>query len=244
MKATVCSRNKKNEEVTRTLRIDDQQTVLFVMDVWDRHWCKDVNEKAALQVPQINALVKNMRSRGVRIIHMPSDCMSFYDDIAQRRSMAELDTGGVSRWIYYGRRHNWLTSGRFPVFVGAENGCPCTPHCHNTPTWSRQHPGIEISEQDLISDNPKEVYTWLKQNGIKNILYCGFHANICILSRPMGIRKMRKLGFQCYLFRDHTDIMYDSRKWPQVSHEEGVERVISHIEKKYCPTMTLSGISK
>ena len=38
--------------------------------------------------------------------------------------------------------------------------------------------------------------------------------------------------------RDMTDTMYNPTRWPYVSHFEGTRRVISHIERYVCPTIT------
>ena len=38
--------------------------------------------------------------------------------------------------------------------------------------------------------------------------------------------------------RDMTDTMYNPQRWPYVSHFEGTRRVIAHIERYVCPTIT------
>jgi hypothetical protein len=38
--------------------------------------------------------------------------------------------------------------------------------------------------------------------------------------------------------RDLTDTMYNPARWPYISHFEGTERIIEHIEKFVCPTTT------
>lgn len=38
--------------------------------------------------------------------------------------------------------------------------------------------------------------------------------------------------------RDMTDSMYNPAAWPFVSHVEGTRRVIEHIERHVCPTIT------
>jgi hypothetical protein len=40
------------------------------------------------------------------------------------------------------------------------------------------------------------------------------------------------------LMRDLTDTMYNSRMRPFVSHFQGTDLVIHHIEKHWCPTVT------
>jgi hypothetical protein len=70
----------------------------------------------------------------------------------------------------------------------------------------------------------------------------GVHVNMCVLGRPFGIRAMTDLGFHCLLVRDLTDSMYNPAAWPHVSHEQGTELVINHIERWFCPTILSSDL--
>ena len=45
------------------------------------------------------------------------------------------------------------------------------------------------------------------------------------------------------LSADLTDTMYNSRSWPYVSHFEGTNRIIEHVEKYVCPTITSAGLT-
>ena len=49
---------------------------------------------------------------------------------------------------------------------------------------------------------------------------------------------MTKWGVHCILVRDLTDAMYNPARRPFVSHEQGTELVIEHIEKYWAPTVT------
>ena len=44
--------------------------------------------------------------------------------------------------------------------------------------------------------------------------------------------------------RELTDTMYNPRKPPLVSHEEGTRLVVEHIEEYWCPTVTGEGLFK
>jgi hypothetical protein len=65
----------------------------------------------------------------------------------------------------------------------------------------------------------------------------GVHTNMCILNRSFAIKQMTKWGLRCILVRDLTDAMYDPKAQPFVTHEQGTELVIQHIEKHWCPTV-------
>jgi hypothetical protein len=73
---------------------------------------------------------------------------------------------------------------------------------------------------------------------MKNLLIMGVHTNMCVLGRTFAIRQMTRWDVRCVLVRDLTDTMYNPRMRPFVSHDEGTELVIQHVEKYLCPTLT------
>jgi nicotinamidase-related amidase len=234
----IIKQGKLQSKLTKTVVLNPQETVFFVMDMWDKHWCDQVNNTIQPLADKINETIKKCREKGITIIHMPADCMRLYQDFPQRKSMMNVPLKFKSRGIYQGKSHNILLHGGFfPVQMSKNGGCPCQPVCKNEITWTQQHPSIEIMENDLISDHPLEVYNFLKQNNIKNIIYAGLHANVCLLKRPLGIRKMKSKGFNCYLCRDLTDIMYDPKMPPKTTHQNALEIVLDYIELRLCPTI-------
>lgn len=90
----------------------------------------------------------------------------------------------------------------------------------------------------MISDNGQQIYSFLKNHGIETVFYMGVHVNMCILTRTFGIKQFTNWGLQCILLRDLTDSMYNPKDRPYVSHAEGTELVIEHIERYWCPTAT------
>jgi hypothetical protein len=232
-------KSKQMKEVT----LNPSETVFFVMDMWDKHWCKSVNESALDLAKNINETIKKCRDKGITIIHLPADCMPFYQNFPQRINMQKVPLLQQNRSIYKGKSHNILLDGGFfPVQMSKHGGCPCEPTCKNEITWTKQHDAIEIGANDLISDHPLEVYNYLVQNKIKNIIYAGLHANVCLLKRPLGIRKLKSKGFNCFLCRDLTDIMYDPKMPPKTTHEKALEIVLDYIEFRLCPTLLSADI--
>ncbi len=112
----------------------------------------------------------------------------------------------------------------------ADGGCDADPPAKFYKAWTREHPAIPIADQDVISDDGKEIYSYLKQHGIKNLLVMGVHANMCVLNRSFAIKQMTKWGIHCVLVRDLTDAMYNPKMKPFVSHAEGTERIIEHMK--------------
>jgi len=65
----------------------------------------------------------------------------------------------------------------------------------------------------------------------------GVHTNMCVLNRSFAIKEMTNWGERCILVRDLTDSMYNPKARPYVSHDQGTELVIEHIEKYWAPTV-------
>jgi hypothetical protein len=66
---------------------------------------------------------------------------------------------------------------------------------------------------------------------------------MCVLGRPFAIRQMVKLGKNVALMRDMTDTMYNPERPPGVSHFEGTDLMVAHVEKFWCPSLTSSDIT-
>jgi hypothetical protein len=104
--------------------------------------------------------------------------------------------------------------------------------------WSRQHPGLEIDqERDGISDSGPEIYSFVRQQGIEQLIIMGVHTNMCVLNRSFAIKQMVRWGMDIALVRDLTDTMYNPAMPPYVSHEEGTRLVVEYIEKFWCPSI-------
>jgi len=104
--------------------------------------------------------------------------------------------------------------------------------------WSRQHPAIEIDQaRDGISDDGREIYSFIQQQGLQHVLMMGVHTNMCVLNRSFGIKQMVRWGVDIALVRDLTDTMYNPAMPPYVSHDEGTRLVVEYIEKFWCPTL-------
>ena len=104
--------------------------------------------------------------------------------------------------------------------------------------WKSQTDTLEIDNRDYISDNGEEVWSIMEKKGLKNVIMVGVHTNMCVLGRPFGLRQMSKNGKNVVLVRDMTDTMYNPKRWPFVSHFQGTDLIIEHIEKFVCPTIT------
>ncbi len=231
-------------ESTRIAEFDPKETAIIICDLWDKHWCASATKRCGEIAGRMAPVIEQARSRGVTIIHCPSDTMDFYKDTPQRKRMQDAPAApGAPKTLDGGCRLMPDKEGKLPV-DDSDGGCDDQPQCKNYKAWSRQSPAIRIADEDGVTDKGREVYNLLKQRGIKNILYMGVHANMCVLGRSFAIRQMSQLGFNCVLIRDLTDAMYNPRMEPKVSHAQGTELIIEHIEAHWCPSALSADLMK
>ena len=222
--------------ITKPIEWKPAETCIVVCDMWDDHWCKPSAARVGEMAPKMNDVITAARQKGVFIIHCPSDTMDFYKDYPQRKlaqAAPEVQTEiPLERWVRLDKTHE----GESLPIDDTDGGCDCDPPVKNYRAWSRQHPAIEITEDDAITDSAEAFYL-MKQRGIRNVIVMGVHTNICVLGRPFSIRQMVRQGQNVVLMRDMTDTMYNPAKAPYVSHFTGNDLIAEHIEKFWCPTI-------
>lgn len=214
------------QEVRTEYTLDPQRTAIIICDMWDNHWCTGATQRVNEMVKRMDPVVQAARKKGILIVHAPSDTMDFYKDDPRRQLMKELERVKPATV-------KEIAAPPLPIDDSA-GGCDTGEKMYKA--WKRQHAGLSIGPQDLISDNGEEIYSALKLRGRTDVLIMGVHTNMCILNRSFAIKQMSKWGVKPILVRDLTDAMYDPKARPFVSHEEGTELVIQHIEKYWCPT--------
>ena len=206
------------------------ETAIIIVDMWNKHWSWGATERVNIMAPRMNTVIDTARNRGIQIIHAPSDTMDFYSEYHARAWVLDVPQAEMP---------DPIEQPDPPQPVDASDGGSDTGEENSFKAWHRQHPAIEIKDEDAISDNGQEVYNILKQKEIKNLLYMGVHTNMCVLGRSFAIKAMVQTGqFNVALVRDLTDAMYNPFKPPYVSHEEGTQLIIAYIEKFWCPTIT------
>lgn len=212
------------------------ETAIIVCDMWDAHYCHSSEQRIGVMAPRMNQVLTVARSLGVTIIHAPSGTMDFYADTPFRRRMIQAGPAQPPVPIAPTNEFDSSREGPWPI---DDSPWPCDDPVIGPPLElrKREHPAIDILGYDGISDSGVEIYNYLKQERIKNVVFMGVHANKCVLVRSFGIRQMVGLGMNIVLVRDLTDATYDPRKWPYVSHTRGTELVVEHIETYWCPSI-------
>lgn len=235
--------------VEKQVAWEPRKTAIIICDMWDDHWCQGAAKRVAELAGPMNEVVKLARAKGVFIIHAPSSVVDFYKDTPQRkraqnapfaRSPAPLST--AERW---GTTWCWPDPAREPELPidDSDMGCDCPVKCKIRDAWTREISTIEIADADAITDRGQETYNLLAARGIDNVILMGVHLNMCVLGRPFAIRQMVHLGKHVALMRDLTDTMYNHEKRPYVSHFEGTQLVVEHVEKYWCPSLISTDIT-
>src|SRR5205823_354890 len=89
-----------------------------------------------------------------------------------------------------------------------------------------------------MPDSQSEVYAICKQRGLTHLIYVGFHTQICLLGKPMGLKAMKSAGLHCVLARDMTDAHpgYDPAR--NFTPDLNTAQVVEHFEKYLAPTIS------
>ena len=232
---------------------NETETALIICDVWDSHHCVNAVRRVHEIAPRINAMANSLRERGATIIHAPSDCMKFYEGATARERAKEVKRAAnvpkdLDRWC---DRIPSEEIASYPVDQsdGGEDD-DLVEHVQWAKTleslgrnprlpWKQQIATIQIDqEQDYVTDVGSEVWNILEARGIKQVLICGVHTNMCVLGRPFGLRQLTQNGKRAFLVKDLTDTMYNPAQWPFVNHFSGTDLVLDHIERHVCSTVT------
>ncbi len=245
------------EIVAKPAAWNPKETVIIVCDMWDHHHCPSAEKRVGELAPRMNEVLKIARDRGILILHAPSSCMEPYKDhpgrkLAQAAPKAADLPKDIAAWCY---KIPAEEKGKYPIDQ-TDGGCDCDAkqqnqhdeflkklgRNHKAP-WKAQTALLTIADKDAISDSGVEIWNLLTERGIKSVLLVGVHTNMCVLGRPFGLRQMAKNGKNVALVRDLTDTMYNPASWPNVSHFQGTDLIVEHIEKFVCPTITSDQIA-
>jgi nicotinamidase-related amidase len=238
--------------LTRTEPWNPHRTAVIVCDVWDLHHCLNAVRRVQEFAPRLNRFLQAARARGMTVIHAPSDCLPAYEKHPARlRALAVPRARDIPRDI-----GSWCSRipaeerGRYPIDQsdGGEDDDPVEHRAwaeklkslgrNPRAPWKKQSDLLGIENGDYISDRGEEVWSILQSRGIDRVILTGVHTNMCVLGRPFGLRQMVRNGKKTVLVRDLTDTMYNPERWPHVSHFTGTDRIVAHIEKFVCPTVT------
>ncbi|GAB5360583.1 hypothetical protein AAMO2058_000640100 [Amorphochlora amoebiformis] len=242
---------KTGQKIEKKASWDPTKTAAVICDMWDVHWCKGATGRVKQLAPAVDKFVSKLRNRGVQIIHCPSGVVSSYTHHPARKRVKELKD--VPTPVALSKRTRWGYTWYWPdpkvepelPIDDSDGGCFCSPKkCSEGEPWTTQNPRISIQPEDWILDEGQDAWNVMNHNQIKNVLVMGVHLNMCVLGRPFAIRQLDALGLRVRLVRDLTDTMYNPEMRPYVSHFKGTEKVIEHVERHLCGTVSSSFVSR
>ena len=239
-RVTIDSSTAQFRVVERAVQWEPEDTAVVVVDMWDNHHCKSAARRVGEMAPHMNRVLKAARDRGVLIIHAPSNCMDWYKGTPQRERARKAPFSGSPikfQWNYFNSEREGPLAAKLE-----QEGCSCDtpqPCGPSYRAWKRQIASIEVGEGDAISDDGQEIYNLLEQRDVDNVIVMGVHTNRCVLGRPFGIRQMAYLGKNVVLCRDLTDSYHRDPG----RHFEGLDLIVQHVEKYWCPSINSHSIT-
>jgi hypothetical protein len=176
----------------------------------------------------MNKALDAARSLGMTVMLCPSDVVDNYVGYPQREAIFALPKLTVPN----------VVNVTCPPVPDA-GGCACgRERCAVNYGWDGMHPALRIADDDLMPDTQAEVYAICQKYGLTHLIYVGFHTQVCLLGKPMGLKAMKSAGLNCVLARDMTDAHpgYDPAR--NFTPDLNTEQVVEHFEKYLAPTIS------
>lgn len=208
--------------------VDPRHVGVIAVDVWNHHWCKTATMRVDAIVPRMNKALDAARLLGMTVMLCPSDVVDNYVGYPQREAVFALPLSRVPTVVE-------VTCPPVPD----AGGCACgRERCAGNYGWDGMHPGLRIDAADLMPDTQAEVYAICKKHDLTHLIYVGFHTQVCLLGKPMGLKAMKSAGLNCVLARDMTDAHpgYDPAR--NFTPDLNTGQVVEHFEKHLAPTIS------
>lgn len=175
------------------------QVALVLVDVWQRHYIKEPEERAEIIINNnLLPVVTKCREEGLQIIHAPSR------KVAMRSPNWVKLAPGPDRFY---PPDNWPSSDfREKKNVYKPFGRPFEPREAERLALPPLdfHPKIVPVGNEAVICSGEELHQYCKKKGILFLLYAGFNTNGCIISRTYGAINMTNRGYEALLLRDCT----------------------------------------
>ena len=166
---------------------------------------------------------------GMTVMLCPSDVVDNYSGYPQREAIFAIPQAEVPN----------VVDVTCPPVPDA-GGCACgRERCSGNFGWDGMHPAFKIGANDLIPDTQAEVYAVCSKLGLTHLIYVGFHTQVCLLGKPMGLRNMKAAGLHCVLARDMTDAHPGYAPERGFTPDLNTQQVVEHFEKHLAPTIHL-----
>jgi nicotinamidase-related amidase len=222
-----------------TVAWDPARTAIIIVDMWNNHSCKSAAQRVVEMAPHMNRALVAARDKGVLIIHAPSNCMAAYRDTPARKLAQSAPFAAAKvkfQWNYFDSKREGPLE---PKLEQAGCSCDSAESCPGKPNWTKEIETLEIKDGDAVSDDGQEIHNLLTLREIENVILMGVHTNRCVLGRPFGIRQMVYMDRNVVLCRDLTDSFHRDPG----HHFAGLQKIIEHVERFWCPTISSESIT-
>lgn len=180
-------------------KIPVSQTALVLLDVWQRHYIKETEERAEKIINEkYIPLLAKVREQGMQVIHAPSpDAAMKHPNWIKLVSPSEIDPPNDS-WPPAEFRN---LTGPYKSFRRPLEPREAERLALPALTF---HPKVTPQKNEAVVANGEELHRYCKQKGILFLIYAGFNTNACIISRDYGATQMTNRGYSVSLLRDCT----------------------------------------
>jgi nicotinamidase-related amidase len=179
------------------------QAALVLLDVWDRHYLRDPEERAEEIIQnRLVPLVAACREAGLRLIHAPSPGYRLAQSHPNWVNLADKDEISPTddpAWPPAAFRSKTGPYGQF-----ARPHEPREQEIRDRVSRRTMHPAVQPEKDEPVVAYGEELHRYGKQHGLLFLFYAGFNTNACILHRDYGTLEMAKRGYEVVIVRDCT----------------------------------------
>lgn len=192
------------------------QTAVVLVDVWQRHYLKDTEERTEAVIQEkLIPLIAQCRKSGMKIIHAPSSSVARQHNNWVKLVSKEEMTVKKDHWPPQDFRN---LTGPYQVYQRPFE--PREEERQNLPALSF-HPDVKPMGDEPVVASGEELHRYCKNEGILFLFFAGFNTNACILSRDYGTIQMSNRGYQVILIRDCTTGMESAETQPTLAQTQG-----------------------
>jgi len=210
---------------------DPKRIAIIAVDAWHYHWCRTWRNRAGSLIPRFNHSFDAARQLGMTLVFSPTEAMRDLNDAPQRKATLALSH-------YPLPQPKNLPDPYTDNLRYGKCECGAGDECYRCYNSNNQHPDLRMAESDFIAITEQEVFNVLRDRAITHIIYAGFATNVCLWSKPIGLKYTRQLGFRCMVARDLTEAETGYIE-ESFNPTRGTLEVIAQIERDLAPSLDL-----
>jgi nicotinamidase-related amidase len=223
------TRNRDGRIREATERVDPKRIAVIAVDVWHYHWCRTWRSRAGSLIPRFNQSFDAARRLGITLVFSPTEAMRDLNESPQRKATLALSH-------YPLPQPNDLPDPYTDNLRYGKCECGAGDECYRCYNSNNQHPDLRMADSDFIAITEQEAFNIFESRGITHVIYTGFATNVCLWSKPIGLKFMRQLGFRCMVARDLTEAETGYVE-ESFNPTRGTLEVIAQIERDLAPSL-------